>query len=161
MIRPYIRVINILLSILALFLVNEIYNLWKPGEAIDFSYVATQTQALVRIPELSDSRIPPRKVYQDIVEKDLFRPERTEWVPPSTPNQEGISQIAEPTIRVYGIVIYDDLKNAWIKEQLQKVRVSNKIQLIVSDQIITFVKLIELFQQEMLNRLLEIQNLDT
>jgi len=41
-----------------------------------------------------------------------------------TPKQEKISQVTEPKIRVYGIVIYDDLKNAWIKEQQQKVKVN-------------------------------------
>jgi len=124
MIRPYITVINILLSLLVLFLVNEIYSLWKPGEAKDVSGTTTQTEALVEIPDLRGRRIPPRKTYQHIVEKDLFRPERTEWVPPATPKEEEPSQIGEPKIRVYGIVIYNDLKNAWIKEQLQKATVN-------------------------------------
>jgi len=121
--HPYIKLINILLAIFILFIVNKIYNVWKPSEARDLPDEATPAEALIRVPELSGWQTPPRKFYRDIVQKDLFRPERTEWEPPSTPKQEKVSQVTEPKIRVYGIVIYDGLKNAWIKEQQpQKVK---------------------------------------
>lgn len=140
MIRPYLKAINILLSILILFLVSKIYSVWEASEAREFSATAIQAEALVRVPELSDPQNPPRKIYRDVVEKDLFRPERTEWVPPSMPKQEETPQIAEPDIRVYGIVISDDLKIALVKEQAKTVKTvrrgrQSKLQVVASNKL--------------------------
>ena len=121
MIRHYIKIINVVLFILVAFLVNKIYNVWKPSEAKDFTSATKEKEVLVPVPKLSNPRNSPRKIYQDIVTKDLFRPERTEWKPPVTPKPEEVP-IAEPKIRVYGIVISDDLRIALVKEEVTTVK---------------------------------------
>jgi hypothetical protein len=120
MVRPYIKLINVLLFILVVFLINRIYNIWRPSEAKDFSEPTKERQAVVPVPKLNISKKPPRKAYQNIINKDLFRPQRNEWKPPSIPEQE--IQTTELKIRVYGIVMYDKLKYAWIKEEVKRVK---------------------------------------
>ncbi|MBW1678907.1 MAG: hypothetical protein JRJ08_01995 [Deltaproteobacteria bacterium] len=69
---------------------------------------------------MSDPKKLPRKEYQVIVNKDLFRPERTEWQPPSQKEQNTVVSKTTLQLRLYGIVISDDFKYAWIKEEGRK-----------------------------------------
>ena len=73
---------------------------------------------IISQPVLKDDFSPPKpkNAYQAIVDKDLFRPERTEW---KSTTQEGANAALRvpPQILVYGIVITHALKYAWIQEQ--------------------------------------------
>jgi len=120
MLRRYLIIINLLLIILSLFLVNKVYKIWKLNEYQDLSRLTKENQTTFSGPKLSDPKKLPRKEYQVIVNKDLFRPERTEWQPPSQKEQNTVVSKTTLQLRLYGIVISDDFKYAWIKEEGRK-----------------------------------------
>jgi len=118
MVSRYVTLINIIFISLIGFLALEIQEVWKEKPA--------EVQAAVRragekpvAPPAVRNRHHPRRFYQPIIDKDLFRPERTEWEPPrqetETPQQQDGSAPEPPEVIVYGIVISDDLKLALLK----------------------------------------------
>lgn len=126
MLRRYIIFINLFFIILSLFLVNSIYKIWTSNEYQLVAEETEQSQESFPEPTLSSSRRPSRKAYQAIVDKDLFRPERTEWrAPVEEKEAQTVSKIA-PKIDVYGIVISSGFKYAWIKGRGKKDK-SNRI----------------------------------
>lgn len=125
MLRRYVILINFLLIILSLFLINRIYKIWKLKEYQNSSSVTKENQTVFLEPKLIDIQKFPRNAYQFIVNKDLFRPERTEWKPPDQSGGEKSASRPAPVITVYGIVISREFKHAWIQEQskLEKIRI--------------------------------------
>ena len=124
MLRRYIIVINFVFIILGLFLGNRIYAVWNPGEdPREGLSTAQKGQTTFSLPALIPPKKPPRKTCQVIMDKDLFRPERTEWRPQTQSTQKVKTARTELNITVYGIVISDDLKFAWIKLEGKKQKV--------------------------------------
>ena len=126
MVRRYIILINFFLIILSLFLVNRIYKIWTSNEYQNVTQGTEQKQGPFSEPTLNGSKRLPRKAYQDIVNKDLFRPERTEWQAPVEEKEAQTVTKTAPKIDVYGIVISNSFKYAWIKGAGKKDK-SNKI----------------------------------
>jgi len=117
MLRRYILLINLVFILLVLFFGNRIYGVWKPGT--DLNQRLSQppsNQASFSLPALLTSPKHARTDYQVIIDKDLFRPERTEWRIHSKQKQKDVNHSrTELNLTVYGIVISDDLTFAWIK----------------------------------------------
>jgi hypothetical protein len=116
MLRRYVIIINVLLIVVSFFLLSKIFRVWAPLESPKPAAIKKENTA--NLPALKVSFAPhnPRNAYQGIVDKDLFRPERTEW---KSPTEEGknVSARIPPQIVVYGIVITKASKFAWIQEQ--------------------------------------------
>ena len=108
---------------MSLFLVNRIYKIWSPNEYQGFSQAGKKNQTNFSEPKLSVAKKLPRKGYQDIVDKDLFRPERTEWRISAQPEQGIDVAKTTPKINIYGIVISNNYKYAWIKEEGKKEKI--------------------------------------
>ncbi|MBN2466854.1 MAG: hypothetical protein JXD19_01775 [Deltaproteobacteria bacterium] len=115
MLRRYIIIINILLIVLGIGLIGRICNTWErrdffPKDSSD----SEKSQIAVPVPALAQAQRTPRPAYEVIVNKDLFRPERTEWRAPVGKEEETEQSKGAPKIKVYGIVISDTLTHAWI-----------------------------------------------
>jgi len=124
--RRYIILINFFFIILSLFLVKGIYKIWTSNEYQNVTQGTERNHGTFSEPTLNGSKRLPRKAYQDIVDKDLFRPERTEWQAPIQEQEAQTVTKTAPKIDVYGIVISNGFKYAWIKGTGRKEK-SNKI----------------------------------
>jgi len=124
--RRYIILINFFFIILSLFLANRIYKIWTSNEYQNVARGTEQSHGTFSEPTLNSSKRLPRKAYQDIVNKDLFRPERTEWQAPVQEQESQTITKTAPKIDVYGIVISNGFKYAWIKGRGKKEK-NNKI----------------------------------
>lgn len=101
--------------ILSIFLANSIYKIWTSN---DYQQVARGTEQKLEtfaLPRLNGSARLPKKAYQDIVDKDLFRPERTEWRAPVQEKEAQAVTKAVPKVDVYGIVISSGFRYAWVR----------------------------------------------
>jgi hypothetical protein len=99
---------------------NKIYQVWTSNKYQQFSQLIKGNTPIFPELKLNESQNLIRKDYQVIVDKDLFRPERTEWKPPDKLEKEEKVSKENPKINVYGIVISDNFKYAWIKEAGKK-----------------------------------------
>jgi hypothetical protein len=116
MFRRYVIIINVLLIAGCLFLFSKIFRIWAPLESPKSAAIKKEHAANLPALKVSFAPYNPRNAYQVIVDKDLFRPERTEW---KSPTQEGenVSSRVPPQIVIYGIVITKASKYVWIQEQ--------------------------------------------
>jgi len=116
MLRRYVMIINILLIAGSLFILSKIFKIWKTDDYLNLASMKKANAA--NIPALKVSFAPsnPRNAYKEIADKDLFRPERTEWKSPTKEETDSSSE-ASPKLIVFGIVITSDSKYALIKEQ--------------------------------------------
>ncbi|MFH0812037.1 MAG: hypothetical protein V2A69_04255 [Pseudomonadota bacterium] len=118
MLRRYILIINFFLIIVSLFLVNKIYDVWKPtGHPKESAPSVKETKPALPTLTMAEQKKIPRKAYQVIVDKDLFRPERTEWKPDVQTEQAKVAAAAAPQLKVFGIVISEGFKHAWVQEE--------------------------------------------
>lgn len=125
MLRRYVILINFLLIVAGLFFAVRVYNIWKADVYQDLASFTEDNQPIFSVPKLSASPKPSKNTFQVIIDKDLFRPERTEWKA-QTKGEEGPVSESAPQLVVYGIVIAEDFKYAWVEEE-SKGR-SNKIE---------------------------------
>ncbi|RLA94994.1 MAG: hypothetical protein DRG25_01305 [Deltaproteobacteria bacterium] len=116
----YLFIINFLLIIFNLFLGNKIYQVWTSNKYEQSPKLIKGNAPIFSELKLNESQNLIRKDYQVIIDKDLFRPERTEWKPPAKPTPEKTVSKENPKINVYGIVISDNFKYAWIREANKK-----------------------------------------
>ncbi|HPD60558.1 MAG TPA: hypothetical protein PKV48_02200 [Thermodesulfobacteriota bacterium] len=116
MLRRYVIIINVLLIAGCLFLANRIVKTWKTDEPLRSGFVKKEKVMNLTALKVNYPLYKSKNDYQTIVDKDLFRPERTEW---KSPTQEGENAPARvpPQVMVYGIVITQASKYAWIQEQ--------------------------------------------
>ncbi|MGA1875036.1 MAG: hypothetical protein ACMUIA_05475 [bacterium] len=141
--------INVGLFIIILLLGINVYKLWRSIFNEEWkgpiSVLAKNiTEGEVKFEDGADD-VPALYTYDVIADKDLFRPERTEWIPPppepeETDKKETIPQypserhqpaMKEPTL--YGIMIQGDKKSALMKgmireepkQRFRKVRLGN------------------------------------
>jgi hypothetical protein len=119
-VRRYIILINFIFIILSLFLANRIYKIWTSNEYQHVAQGTEQNQGTFPEPTLNNTKRSPRRTYQDIVNKDLFRPERTEWQAPVEEKEAQTVSKTAPKVDVYGIVISNSFKYAWIKGRGKK-----------------------------------------
>jgi hypothetical protein len=116
MLRRYILLVNFCLILASLFLVNRIYEVWKPkAKQSEASQGLKGMRTNVPTLKISDTRKNPRPAYQVIVDKDLFRPERTEWKPDV--EAQKVAAAPSPKLKIFGIVISGGFKHAWIEEE--------------------------------------------
>ena len=121
MLRRYSIILNLFLIIAAVFLSERVYNIWTSEASEDLVSLGVQeAQAHARASRPVKARRTLRKAFNVIPEKDLFRPERTEWIAPQEEKSTTPEETTQPTpakkMRVYGIVIADDFKQAWLLE---------------------------------------------
>ncbi len=129
MVRRYTLILNLFLIVVSFFLVERVYQIWKSDGYQDIDTAAvSETDTLGDTPPRSSmqTRRAPRKEYDVVVEKDLFRPQRTEWAASQQEIQTNTAGTPAKQMRVYGIVIADELRQAWVQEEgkrekLQKV----------------------------------------
>jgi hypothetical protein len=116
MFRRYVIIINVLLIAGSLFLLNRIFRTWGADDYPKSAPIKKENVANLPALKINFSPHKSKNDYQVIVDKDLFRPERTEW---KSPTQEGenVSARVPPQIVVYGIVITKASKYVWIQEQ--------------------------------------------
>ena len=125
MLRRYTIILNLFLIVAAIFLAERVYTIWTSEASEDLVSLGVQeAQAHSTLRTSTRARLIPRKLFDAIPAKDLFRPERTEWIPPQE-GKETTTEGATPAtpakkIRVYGIVIADDFKQAWLLEEGNK-----------------------------------------
>jgi len=115
--RRYIIIINFFLIVLSILLIDGIYNIWTSKEHQQAAQGTEVPQDPFPEPKLKASVRLPKKAYQEIVDKDLFRPERTEWRAPVEEKEAATVMKTAPKLDVYGIVISGGFKYAWVKGQ--------------------------------------------
>ncbi len=121
-----IWLINIILGVFIIFFAVKTYDVWfakKEKEEIRLS--ATENNENYSVKEFSKRNLPSESNYRVIVDKNLFREERTEYLPDPEPDAElEPSSESEPEIKtldgfgvkieLYGVVIWKDYKKALI-----------------------------------------------
>ncbi len=116
MLHRYVIIINVLLIAVSLFLLSKIFRIWVPLESPKPAVIKKDNAVNLPVLKVGFSPHKSKAAYQIIVDKDLFRPERTEWKSP-TGEGENVPARVPPQIVVYGIVITKASKFAWIQEQ--------------------------------------------
>lgn len=119
MIRRYTLILNVFLIVTSLLIGVRVYKIWSEGDDQQAPPVSVkESQPSLAVPAMGQARQLPRKAFDVIVQKDLFRPERTEWIVPQA-EAAGLTGPATPPkqLIVYGIVLADDLKQAWVLEE--------------------------------------------
>lgn len=116
MMRRNLVLINGFLIVLCLVLVERIYHVWNEHERTPASGPVSEKPALLTECKPVVRQLSPRNVYQVVAEKDLFRPERTEWKPPVAAKEIEAAKKPAPQITVFGIVIAGDRRQAWIQD---------------------------------------------
>ena len=116
MFRRYVIIINVLLIAGSLLLLTRIISIWGTDRYPKTASLNKEKPTSLLSLNMCFSPPKPKNYFQLVVDKDLFRPRRTEW---KSPDQEGenIHSRVPPQIVVYGIVITKASKFAWIKEQ--------------------------------------------
>jgi len=142
--------INLGLFIIVSLLSFNVYRVWLPivkgGWEVSLPISKRNVSAKEAIPKEEETDKPALYTYDLIADKDLFRPERTEWLPPPPPPETSeqpkmeIPQYPEERNRpgmkkprLYGIMIIKDKKSAIMKgsvreeaqKRTRKVRLGN------------------------------------
>jgi hypothetical protein len=110
---------NIGLLICVGFLVLQIKDVWNDEYKIKAPDNSTRREPQKATVRARNRPHHPREYYEPVVNKNLFRPERTEWITPTKDPEPTVSTTSDPEVVVYGIVICDDLKQAWVRVKQQ------------------------------------------
>jgi hypothetical protein len=116
MFRRYVIIINVLLIAGSLFLLTRIISIWGTDRYPKTASLNKEKPTSFLSLNMCFSPPKPKNYYQLIVNKDLFRPERTEWKSPTPEGENALARVP-PQLVLYGIVITKAVKYAWIQEQ--------------------------------------------
>lgn len=107
--------INLALSCLAIFLAFRLYETWNaPMEEVSPPQKKTEAKRRLEAPEVKKDI----GTYQGIVQKDLFRPSRTEYKPDTSKSVLPPS----PPPKLFGVLIMDNNKIAILEDPSSKRR---------------------------------------
>jgi len=123
--RRYVLVGNILLLGLVMFLSHRVYTIWNaPDDGEVSPGSAHHVPAEGTFASLQQGKRVARSGYHAVSAKDLFRPERTEWHAPAEEVKEDapatVAAMPANVYRIYGIVIADGTRQAWVLEEGQR-----------------------------------------
>lgn len=116
MMRRNLILLNGFLVVLCLVLVERIYHVWDDRGKGAASNIGGEKPVLLAEYKPVVRQIFPRNAYQIVANKDLFRPERTEWKPPVAGKELEAAKKPAPQLTVFGIVIAGDRRHAWIQD---------------------------------------------
>lgn len=123
-----IWLINIVLAGCAVFIGISAYEAWRRGPEpmnVTATGVVEGAPVAVRNP-LGTEPMPSEAAYRNVVEKNLFSPDREEFVPEVAPEPETPqpavreARISGQKIVLYGVIIKDMFKKALINNPVQK-----------------------------------------
>lgn len=114
--RRNLILVNGFLIVLCLVLVERIYHVWDDHGRAPASSPGSEKPVLLAEFKPVVRQLSPRNVYQVVADKDLFRPDRTEWKPPVAAKELEAAKKPAPQITVFGIVIAGDRRHAWIQD---------------------------------------------
>jgi hypothetical protein len=107
--------INLTLSCLAIFLAFRLYEIWNaPMEEVSLPQKKTEGKGKAEAPEVKKDI----GIYQGIVQKDLFRPSRTEYKPDIA--KSGLPPSPPP--KLFGVLIMDNNRIAILEDPSSKRR---------------------------------------
>jgi len=118
MIRRYTLVLNVLFVIASLLLIDRIYGIWtSDDQPTTGSSGIKRGSSGINVPYVSQPNRVQRRAYNVITQKDLFRPERTEWASPTDESGQSASATPAKQLTVYGIIVGTETKEAWVLEE--------------------------------------------
>ncbi|MBI4686361.1 MAG: hypothetical protein HY756_01015 [Nitrospirae bacterium] len=122
MLKSYF-LLNLILIIIIGFLAFEFYNVWSAPVSLIRSAVQKKSGAVSPQAAVTEEKKPDEAAFQAIVQKDIFRPLRTE------PKFDEMAKPQVPLIppKLYGTVITDVEKSAILEDQNTKVTKSYRI----------------------------------
>jgi len=117
-----IVIINIMLALVLIFFGFKTYGVWKKGEDVVIGNQKTSKAALHSPKKVAEREILPESYYSAVIERDLFSPERREFLPEVSESEVEAEPQKMPgkKITVYGVVIVDDDVTALISNPERK-----------------------------------------
>jgi hypothetical protein len=126
-----IWILNLVLIGLVVFSAFKIYKVWVQREDVVIQEAARRESTSVEPPGVVEGKMPPESTYKNVVDKNLFSPDRAEYLPDTPPIDEEVSpEEKAPEIKpldgfgkkitLYGVLITDDQKMALISNPERK-----------------------------------------
>ena len=105
-----IVIINIMLALVLIFFGFKTYGVWKKGEDVVIGNQKTGKAALHSPKKVAEREILPESYYSAVIERDLFSPERREFLPEVSESEVEADpqKMAGMKIALYGVVMMDD-----------------------------------------------------
>jgi hypothetical protein len=105
-----IGIINIMLALALIFFGFKIYGVWKKGEVAVIGNQKTGKAAPHSQKRVAGRKNLPESYYKTVAKRDLFSPDRTEFVPDVSESEVESERQKMPgkKITLYGVVMIDD-----------------------------------------------------
>ena len=112
----YLGFIHIVFILCIGFLIFHIKTIWNADYNITAPALSTTAMPVNAGSQITNRFHHNRTYYETIVKNDLFRPERSEWLPPKKVKKPApvTPTTPEPEVIVFGIVICDEVQQAWV-----------------------------------------------
>ncbi|HQO77831.1 MAG TPA: hypothetical protein PLG17_04890 [Thermodesulfobacteriota bacterium] len=123
MIRRYTLVLNVLFVIASLLLIDRIYGIWtSDDQPTTGSSGIKRGSSGINVPYVSQPNRVQRRAYNVITQKDLFRPERTEWASPTDESGQSASATPAKQLTVYGIIVAQKRRKRGFLKKVNRAR---------------------------------------
>jgi len=117
-----IGIINIMLTLALIFFGFKTYGVWKKGEDAVIGNQKTDKAAPHSQKKVAGRKILPESYYQTVIKRDLFSPDRTEFVPDVSESEVESDPPNMPgkKVALYGVVMMDDDVTALVSNPEKK-----------------------------------------
>ena len=109
-----IWLINFVLTVLALIMGFNTYNVWVRDEQKIEIKDNKKFKTPLNVKKINSRKTLPESSYRVIVDKNLFSPDREEFIPEKTETEVKQVKISGRKITLYGVIIMDNYKKALI-----------------------------------------------